>query len=73
MGITSQFTAKDMPAAKAAILNTFDTLPAMVQVEVLRQASDRFSWSYGFDQIDAGLDRISGELRDEAERGRVAA
>lgn len=66
----TEYAAKNLPATKAAIYAAFDTLPDAVMIEVLRVGADRFSgYAQGYDKIDAGLDFIADEVREEDRRG----
>ncbi|ODU22752.1 MAG: hypothetical protein ABS87_00880 [Sphingomonas sp. SCN 67-18] len=61
-----------LPATKAVILAAFDTLPDAVMIEVLRVGAERFSgYRLGYDQLDAGLDSLAEEIREDDRRGPI--
>jgi len=58
----------DLPASviTAAAL----ALPPLQQIELMRLLAGEFSYSYGVDEIDRGIDMVLVDLRDGSEAAR---
>ena len=46
-------------------------LPPLKQIELMRLLNGEFSYSYGADEVDRGIDMILVDFRDGAEAARV--
>ena len=45
-------------------------LPPLQQIELMRLLAGEFSYSYGVDEIDRGIDMVLVDLRDGSEAAR---
>lgn len=71
MAITTEIKTNNSGAVKAHMLAAFNEMADVDVIDVIRSvASERFSGSSGFDQVDAGLDRILFDFEEDAPRVR---